>query len=107
MKQEDIDGMARMLQKNWGLAVHDSADAVVNSWEILRIALTAQLKALLTNDFERLAQTMYRLDVFEAKFHAALLLPDVDARAAALADVVLERELLRLETWRKYSNRAE
>ena len=58
---------------------------------------------MLESDFERLVQTMYRLDVYESKFQAALRLPTVGERAVALATVVLERERQRLATWKKYS----
>lgn len=98
METEDINKTAELLLKNWGLTPPNELD-----WESLKQALTMQLDYLLRQDFERLVQSMYRLDVSEPKFQRALLLPTVEERASALATIVLERELQRLATWRKYS----
>jgi hypothetical protein len=98
METEEVEKTALLLQKNWDVVVPAHLD-----WESLRVALETQLKYMLEQDFERLVQTMYRLDVAEAKFTAALNLPTVQARAIALAGIVIDRELQRLATWKKYS----
>lgn len=98
METEEVEKTALLLQKNWDMVVPAQLD-----WESLRAALETQLKYMLEQDFERLVQTMYRLDVVEAKFAAALNLPTVQARAIALAGIVIDRELQRLATWKKYS----
>jgi hypothetical protein len=98
MESPDIHKTAGLLQKNWGIVPPTALD-----WEALRLALQVQMLAMLTDDFERLVQTMYRLDVAESKFRAAMDLPTREVQAVALADIVLERELLRLETWQRYS----
>lgn len=99
MEDQDIEGTARLLQKNWDLTPPVDMD-----WETLRQALVLQLGHMMAHDVERLVQSMYRLDVSEPKFHAAMALPTAEERAQALANVVLEREMLRVATWRKYSN---
>ena len=98
MENQDLEKTAGLLAKNWGLERPDTLDL-----ESLRLALQVQLGFMLSGDFERLVQTMYRLDVSESKFQAALLLTTVDERAMQLANIVLDRELLRLQSWRKYS----
>lgn len=98
MEHQDLEKTVGLLHKNWGLTPPAQLD-----WESLRVALQAQMRSMLTDDFERLVQAMYRLDVAEPLFHAALALPNLDERAASLATIVLARELQRLETWRKYS----
>jgi hypothetical protein len=98
MEDVDLEKTAGLLLKNWDLERPRVLD-----WETLKQALTLRLGEMLRDEFERLVQTMYRLDVSEPLFLVALDLPTHDARAAALANIVLERELLRLETWRKYS----
>ena len=98
METEDIDKAASLLQKNWDLLPPSDLD-----WESLLAALRVQMEHMLMNDFERLVQSMYRLDVAESRFQLALALPSVPERAAALATIVLDRELQRLATWRKYS----
>jgi hypothetical protein len=99
METQDISKAARLLQKNWDLVPPPQLD-----WEGLRLALKQQLHHMLVADFERLVQTMYRLDVNEGKFLLALELITVEERAEALAHIVMERELQRLATWQKYSS---
>jgi hypothetical protein len=60
---------------------------------------------MLSDKLEALVQAMYRLDVAEPKFHAAMANGSIEDRASKLADVVLERELQRLATWKKYSGK--
>lgn len=103
MESPDIHKTAGLLHKNWGMEPPTLLDETAAGWECLREALRVQMLAMLTHDLERLVQTMYRLDVAEGKFHTAMEQPTQEARAAALANIVLDRELLRLETWQKYS----
>lgn len=99
METEDWQQARRLLVRNWGLKPDEGwADRAA-----LLAALEAQVRHMLADEFERLVQTMYRLDVSEARFRQALALPDRDQQAAALATVIWERELQRLETWQKYS----
>jgi hypothetical protein len=46
---------------------------------------------------------MYRLDVREDLFRDALLQPDDAGRAAAIADLIMNREIQRLEFRKKYN----
>ncbi len=98
MELHDLVQTSDLLQKNWGLAPPSQLD-----WESLREALRLQLEYMIANNFEFLVQTMYRLDVDESKFRQALSLPIAADRAATLATIIVDRELQRLETWRKYS----
>ena len=100
MEASEIQETAALLLRNWGVETHTPS-----SWQDLRMALQLQMEAMLSNDFERLVQTMYRLDVAELKFQAALKLRTIPLQAEALANIVLDRELQRLATWKKYSNR--
>lgn len=72
-----------------------------------RDTLTAQLKLfifdLLEHDFERLCSLMYRHDVKESLFNAALSLPTDDLRAEAIAILVIDRELAKMATRAAYS----
>jgi hypothetical protein len=100
MELHDLAQTTDLLQKNWGLTPPTQLD-----WESLRAALRLQLEYMIADNFELLVQTMYRLDVDESKFGHALSLPTVADQAATLATIIVERELQRLETWRKYSGR--
>lgn len=99
MNPQDLQKTAALLHKNWGL------DAInVDSESALLAALKIQMQFLLENDFERLVQTMYRLDVSENKFLAAINLHTVEEKAEHLAKLVYQRELQRIAIWNKYSN---
>ncbi|MBK9292194.1 MAG: hypothetical protein IPM52_11290 [Bacteroidetes bacterium] len=58
---------------------------------------------LLKNDFGRLCQLMYRHDVDERKFNAALQLPDDAQRSREIARLVVDRELLKMKTRAAYA----
>lgn len=72
-----------------------------------RETLHQQLKLfifdLLEHDFERLCALMYRHDVHESKFNEALGLPNDQERAAAIAHLVIDREILKRNTRAAYS----
>jgi len=73
--------------------------------EELHMRLQLFIADLLQNDFERLCSLMYRHDVNEALFNKALSLPYDDERASAIAHLVIERELKKMETRAAYSKR--
>lgn len=67
--------------------------------------LTQKIKPMLDDDFEGLVNKMYRMDVPEAQFQAALNAGDPESIAKSLATLVVERELLRVRTWKAYQQR--
>ncbi len=72
-----------------------------------RETLASQLKLfvldLLEHDFERLCALMYRHDVNESKFNLALMLRTDNERAEAIANLVIDRELAKMETRAAYA----
>lgn len=97
--------MERMLEqslaRNWGLEAGEN-----KSLEEIKAMLEQHLQQLLESDLERLVQTMYRLDVDESSFHAAMRSTDTNNQAASLAELVWQRELKRIE-WRLKYERGE
>ncbi|MCK9291010.1 MAG: hypothetical protein WCR58_03265 [Bacteroidales bacterium] len=71
-----------------------------------RSDLTLRLKLflfdLLTHDVARLFQLMYTHDVNEQLVYEALLLPDDDQRAEAIAHLVIEREMQKIKSREAY-----
>jgi len=65
--------------------------------------LTLFIKDLLERDFNKLTNMIYRHDVNEAKFNLALLQSSLPLQARAIAKLVIERELQKIETRKKYS----
>jgi hypothetical protein len=65
--------------------------------------LSGRILEWLETDFERLVNTMYKLDIPENKFHQAMGLSDPQRIAPEIAELVWERELQRAWFRRKYS----
>ncbi len=57
---------------------------------------------MLEHNFEKLCNMMYRHDVPELQFNEALDAATLDKQADKLANVVIEREMLKVETRRAY-----
>lgn len=58
---------------------------------------------LMTKDFNQLINVLYRIDVSEEKLKEALALTN-DNPASIIAKMILERELQKVETRKKYSS---
>ena len=58
---------------------------------------------LLDNDFERLLNAMYRLDINEEKFKMALSGIGKNAVSAEITDLIISREIQKLKTRIKYN----
>ena len=95
---------------NSGLKPIEPAD-IAKLQHIDRSTMIQQLKIfifdLLQHDFERLCALTYRHDVNEQFFNDALSLPNDDARAEAISILIIEREMLKIETRAKYSKKSQ
>ena len=67
-----------------------------------RAKLESLINYLLDKDFERLLMAMYRLDIDEVKFAEVLEGKSGPDIAASITDLVIERELKKIETRKKY-----
>ena len=70
--------------------------------EEFRIQLTNAIAELLRNDFSRLIQILYRLDVNEEKLKRQLKANQEVEAAEIIAEMIIERELQKLETRKKF-----
>lgn len=68
--------------------------------EFLKL-LTRVIQHLLDNDFERLLNGLYRIDVDENKVKMAMATDNV---AENIARLIIERELQKVETRRRYKH---
>ena len=69
--------------------------------------LAAYLNTLITTDFNKLVSLLYRLDVDETKARLAMHNnPGTDA-GLILAGLVIERQIEKMETRRRHSNKAD
>lgn len=90
--------LRNVLSGSWGVQTVESTDL-----EVLKQALHARIKDMLSDDFETLVQLMYRIDVDETKFHQAMSLPGLDDKAHAITHLVISREIQRIEFRKLYS----
>jgi hypothetical protein len=102
MEDALLHATADLLERDWSLTLADGPSG--RSWEQLRTVLAQHLAVMLVDDFARLVNVMYRLDVPEQSFRTALAAPTLEARAQALTDAVLARERLRAEMRIRYSS---
>ncbi len=68
----------------------------------LKHLLTSQIAWMLDHQFERLLQAMYRIDVNEEEFRNVLT--GKDPVAESLADLVLKRELQKIQLRERYKS---
>ncbi|MDX9760277.1 MAG: hypothetical protein RBU27_14045 [Bacteroidota bacterium] len=96
----------RIIATQFDLEVDTGDETALLRADDIRAALIARIAALLSRDPERLMRILYRVDVEERKvqqiFHD---LPPADM-AAALADLIIDRQLAKAETRARYGNPA-
>jgi hypothetical protein len=68
----------------------------------LKSRLTILIEGLLRTNFEKLCNMIYRHDVDETKFNAALQEGSIFDQASSIADLVIDRELQKVETRKAY-----
>ena len=71
-------------------------------WEALVDALSRRVDHLMRHDFEGLMTAMYQIDVSEQRFTEAVERPPGEQPARAVAELILERELEKMESRKRY-----
>jgi len=71
---------------------------------MLKQKLEEVISYMLENEFEKLCNAMYRLDVSEKLFHRALNETPKDVVPAVIAELVIDRELQKVKTRRLYKD---
>lgn len=72
------------------------------SYNIFRGKLAAYINGLITQDFEKLINLLYRLDVSEQKIKTLLSATTADA-GIVIADVIIERQLQKIKTRKQFN----
>lgn len=78
---------------------------VQTSAELFREQLAAYINALIASDFEKLVNLLYRLDVSEKKLRS--LLSSATDAGLLIADLIIERQLQKLQTRKQFNMRTE
>ena len=97
----DITEVTSLIRNDFGL---DSAELTkCDIMDELKQQLTIIISYLIDKDFQRLLNAMYRMDISEHKFKVALTLDPPSEVAPAIAQLIIDRELQKVITRRKYS----
>ncbi|MBA3828100.1 MAG: hypothetical protein H0X33_04110 [Taibaiella sp.] len=99
MSSEALKETAQVLQEQWELQLPDT----VSEEELLK-RLTARVIVLLERGSDSFFQLMYRLDIYEHKLNTAM---QSDDPAAAIAYLIYERQLQKVESRLFYRNNKE
>ena len=69
----------------------------------LRNSLIKTFEYLVEDDFQKLLQVLYKADVDQYKLKELLENTDGKSSAEIIADAYIERQMKKVETWKKYS----
>ncbi len=72
------------------------------SFDNIKVQLTNRINYLLLNDIQQLLNALYRVDVPEEKFNMVMAGSDLENLAADLADLVISRQLQKIESRKRY-----
>lgn len=97
MQNEDFPPLTSAISHHWELE-----QATIDQMEVLHAKLSERIQYLLLNETETLMQLLYRMDVPEKKFHTAMQLHPLTKIGDEIANLVIERELQKVITRRKY-----
>ncbi len=101
MDTEQFNQLQTELAKTWQLDTNEF-NPLLTSDDLFN-CLKERVEYLLKYNMEKLLSAMYRLDISERKFDEAMNLSGVQNIAHALTQAIFDRELLRIETRRKYT----
>ncbi|MDP3581066.1 MAG: hypothetical protein Q8S39_03965 [Ignavibacteria bacterium] len=97
MKEEEIyPSLVEKLHKDFSLE-KESLPAVDNL-DLIRNHLIVKVKELMSRDYDRFLNSMYRIDVNEKKVREILHCKDRTTIPEKLADLIIERQLMRVRT---------
>jgi len=104
MTTQDLHTSLTLIRKDFNL---DEGEFSINETELttesLLQRLTKLVSYLLEKDFSKLLHVLYRIDISEERLKAALA-SNEGGLAIIIARMILEREMQKVETRKKYSS---
>lgn len=73
----------------------------------LRDAMVDAFAYLIDNDFPKLIQILYKADVDQYKLKELLETVEGSSSAEIIADAYIARQMAKIETWKKYSQKKD
>jgi hypothetical protein len=97
VKEEEIfPSLVEKLHKDF--ALEKETLPAVSNLEIIRKQLIEKVKELMSRDYERFLNSLYRIDVSEKKVREILHSKDRTTIPEQLADLIIERQMMRVRT---------
>lgn len=93
--------VVQLISKDFHLE-RDHFQPVPSDTEEIRNKLKDVIDHLLENDFERLLNAIYRLDIDESKFNQVISGVYGNDVSGKLAEIIIEREVRKVETRKRY-----
>jgi len=100
MKSNDITEVSSLIRRDFGLGNEELVQST--TMDELKAKLTQIITYLLDKDFERLLHAMYRMDINEEKLKIVLASDPPENVAPNIAELIIQRELQKVVTRRKY-----
>ena len=105
MKLQTLLEAGQAIEKQWQISPFYSENEFGAQREALKERLAGRLIECLSEDLASLINALYRLDIRERDFQAAMQGHSLPEIAVALAEIIIDREIEKA-TWReKYRNR--
>ncbi len=98
----DVIKLSELIVRDFNLETDKELIDIVHLDE-LQEKLEKIVAYLLDNDFERLLNAMYRLDIDEEKFKMAITGLNGNSISKEIAELIIKREIRKLKTRIKYS----
>jgi hypothetical protein len=103
---DETDQLVNLINKDWFVSEENTMIPTGSlDFNLLREKLAIVIGNMIHDDFEKLCQAMYRLDVSESKFHQILTEKPSTEIPLYLADLVIERELQKVRTRMMYKRK--
>ncbi|NMB83471.1 MAG: hypothetical protein GYA14_16805 [Ignavibacteria bacterium] len=99
-EKELYSALVAKLSKDFSL--ESSSLPVVADLSVIKEFLIGRIKELMSRDYERFLNSLYRIDVSESRVQEVLHSKDKTTVTEKLADLIIERQLLRLKTQMLY-----
>lgn len=105
----DIDSIAAVISEKLEIdpGFLPPRETYDESYEQLRAILVRRIEELIESDFEHLMWILYRIDVAESRLKKTLAEFPEAPPAEIITDMVIKRQLEKVETRRKYSSSGE
>ncbi len=100
LTQSDVKDLVFLIDKDFGLERKQEEDAF--NYQAVINWLQREIQILLNKDLQKLLNILYRIDISEDKTKEVLAMSNHDQMAEMFTKLIVQRELQKVETRKKY-----